>query len=200
MEISISIGKLLSVLSQVGADVPAFKLVDNSVYVSKLVDGIEYPTPTLVNDSLINSFMRGDIQTDSVIVKYDTTGTNLSVEFVTICGYKSKPIEWQITIICNVEWIPEPTQIVPFDRFAICQGYYWYFTHYHSGMWSNEYKRLCKMQQYYKPAASERMPSSPESATIYNQLEERNGYKPTGWIVLSDDDNCSDILLWNDAD
>jgi hypothetical protein len=87
-----------------------------------------------------------------------------------------------------------------FDRFAICQGYYWYFTHYHSGMWSNEYKRLCKMQQYYKPAVSERMPSSPESATIYNQLEIRNGYKPTGWMVLSDDDNCSDILLWNDAD
>ncbi len=200
MDCSIGTSKLLDVLSQIGANVPAFKLLDNSVYVSKLVDGIEYPTPTLVNDSLMNGFMRGDIQTDSVNVTYDTTGTNLSVEFVTVCGFKYKPIEWQITIICNVEWMPKPSITIPFDRFAIVDAYYWYFTHYHNGMHSPEYARLCKMQRYYKPSRFASMPSSVESATIYNQLQERNGYKPTGWIVLPDEDNCSDILLWNDAE
>lgn len=200
MDCNIGMSKMMDVLSKLGYSVPAFKMVDNTVYVSRLVDGIEYPTPTLVNDTLMDGFLRGEIQDNSHSVSYDTRGTNLSVEFATICGFKGKPIEWQITIECNVEWIPKPTQIVPFDRFAICQAYFWYLTHYYDGMWSNEYKRLCKMQTYYKPTSSERMPNSPESATIYNQLEIRNGYKPTGWMVLSDDDNCNDIVIWDDAD
>jgi len=178
-------------IAKAGRFAPEYILKDAVVYVFRVADGcMRYARKSVVNDAAIDN-----MQVDSFILNLDTDAGKLEIEFMSDIHND----EYETTIIADVEWIT-PTQIVPFDRFAICQAYYWYFTHYHSGMWSNEYKRLCKMQQYYKPAASERMPSSPESATIYNQLEERNGYKPTGWIVLSDDDNCSDILLWNDAD
>jgi hypothetical protein len=39
-----------------------------------------------------------------------------------------------------------------FDRFDIAEAYYLAFNHCHSGQWSNEYARLCKMQQYFKPS------------------------------------------------
>ena len=39
-----------------------------------------------------------------------------------------------------------------FDRFDICEAYYLYFCDWHNGQWSEEYKRLCKMQKYFKPS------------------------------------------------
>lgn len=92
---------MLDVLSKLDYSVPAFKMTENTVYVSKLIDGIEFPVPTLVNDSLMANFLRGDIQDDSSIVTYDTSIPELKVEFVSVCNSK----EWQITILCNVEWI-----------------------------------------------------------------------------------------------
>ena len=152
---------------------------------------MRYARKSVVNDASIDN-----MQLDSFIINHDVDAGKLDIEFMSSINDD----EYETTICASVEWMPKPTQIVPFDRFAICQAYFWYLTHYYDGMWSNEYKRLCKMQTYYKPALSERMPNSPESATIYNQLEIRNGYKPTGWMVLSDDDSCNDIVIWDDAD
>ena len=41
-----------------------------------------------------------------------------------------------------------------FDRFDICEAYYLALTHCHGGQWSDEYRRLCKMQTYFKPRSS----------------------------------------------
>ena len=40
-----------------------------------------------------------------------------------------------------------------FDRFDVAEAYYLALSHCHSGQWSKEYSRLCKMQQYFKPGA-----------------------------------------------
>lgn len=39
-----------------------------------------------------------------------------------------------------------------FDRFDIVEAYYLAFVDCHSGQWSREYARLCKMQKYFKPS------------------------------------------------
>ena len=180
------------VIAKAGHSVPAYTLKDSTVYVFRVVDGcMRYARKSVVNDASIDN-----MQLDSFIINHDVDAGKLDIEFMS----NINDDEYETTICASVEWMPKPTQIIPFDRFAICQAYFWYLTHYYDGMWSNEYKRLCKMQTYYKPASSERMPNSPESATIYNQLEIRNGYKPTGWMVLSDDDSCNDIVIWDDAD
>ena len=39
-----------------------------------------------------------------------------------------------------------------FDRFDIMEALYLYYTDWHNGQWSREYKRLCHMQKYFKPS------------------------------------------------
>lgn len=38
-----------------------------------------------------------------------------------------------------------------FDRFDIAEAHYLYYSHFHSGQWSDEYRRLCKMSEYFRP-------------------------------------------------
>lgn len=38
-----------------------------------------------------------------------------------------------------------------FNRFDICEAYFLFFSHYHSGQSSKLYKRLSKMSGYFKP-------------------------------------------------
>jgi len=38
-----------------------------------------------------------------------------------------------------------------FDRFDIVEAYYLAFSECHSGQWSKEYARLCKIMSYFKP-------------------------------------------------
>ena len=40
------------------------------------------------------------------------------------------------------------------DRFDICEAWYLALMYCHSGQWSREYARLCKMQRYFKPRPS----------------------------------------------
>ena len=37
-------------------------------------------------------------------------------------------------------------------RYDICEAYYLYLSEYHSGQWSKDYKRLSKMNKYFKPS------------------------------------------------
>lgn len=39
-----------------------------------------------------------------------------------------------------------------FDRFDIASAYYLALSHCHSGQWSVEYSRLCRMGRYFKPS------------------------------------------------
>ena len=39
-----------------------------------------------------------------------------------------------------------------YDKFDICEAYYLAFSHCHSGQWSIEYERLCRMGKYFKPS------------------------------------------------
>ncbi len=38
------------------------------------------------------------------------------------------------------------------DRFDIVEAYYSYYCDYHTGMWSDEYKRVCNILTYFKPS------------------------------------------------
>lgn len=179
-------------IAKAGRFVPAYTLNDATVYVFRVVDGcMRYARKSVITDIAIER-----MQVDSFILNVDADAGKLEMEFMS----EINGDEYENTIIANVEYHPQENAYIPFDRFAIVDAYYWYFTHYHNGMHSPEYARLCKMQRYYKPSSLASMPSSVESATIYNQLQERNGYKPTGWMVLPDEDNCSDTILWNDAE
>lgn len=53
---------------------------------------------------------------------------------------------------------------------AILVGGYWFFTDYHSGQWSQEYKALSMIGQIYTPGYSSLEDDSPEKA-VYEQLE-----------------------------
>lgn len=39
-----------------------------------------------------------------------------------------------------------------FDRFDICEAWYLALSHCHSGQWSTEYRRLCRMRKYFRPS------------------------------------------------
>jgi hypothetical protein len=38
-----------------------------------------------------------------------------------------------------------------FDRFDIVAAHYAFCSDYHSGQWSREYRRLCRIRRYYTP-------------------------------------------------
>lgn len=176
------------VIAKAGRFVPAFTLKDSTVYVFRIVDGcMRYARKPVINDAAI-----AGMQTDTFCINTDIDSGKLEMEFISSCNND----EYEITIIASVEYHPQEMPVIRPDRLAIIQAYYWYFTHYHSGMWSKEYQRLCKMQQYYKPAMSERMPESADAAVIYNQLENKAGYPATGWILTSDDGD--DIVIWDE--
>lgn len=37
------------------------------------------------------------------------------------------------------------------DRWDIVEGWYWFLTEYHGGQYSESYRRLCRLQEYYSP-------------------------------------------------
>lgn len=37
------------------------------------------------------------------------------------------------------------------DRFDIIEAHYAYYTENHGGLWSPEYRRLCRIGEYFKP-------------------------------------------------
>ena len=65
------------------------------------------------------------------------------------------------------------------NRFDICSAYYWFFTNYHEGQWSKEYKRLCKLTIYFKmgPLHNSIEDENMNTQDIYNSLVIRSGYE-----------------------
>jgi len=59
------------------------------------------------------------------------------------------------------------------NRLDIIEAYYAFFTDYHSGQWSREYQRLCKIGTYFTPGAGWQgfESLSEDGKNIYNRLE-----------------------------
>jgi hypothetical protein len=59
------------------------------------------------------------------------------------------------------------------DRFDIAAAYYLYYCDYHSGQWSPEYARLCRILRYFRPSPMveclDRL--SDNAQEIYHRLE-----------------------------
>ncbi len=61
-----------------------------------------------------------------------------------------------------------------FDRFDICEAYYLYFNNYHSGQWSDNYRRLCRMRRFFRPRHNLRVETLSENGRdIYHRLESK---------------------------
>ena len=67
----------------------------------------------------------------------------------------------------TVSSIPMPY----FNRFDIIEAHYRFCVHFHNGMWSKEYKRLCRIMRYYRPSLSGALSENGEE--IYNSLREK---------------------------
>lgn len=65
-----------------------------------------------------------------------------------------------------------------FDRLAIAEGLYWYYTYHHAGQNSDSYKKLCQASRLYKPGMYERGPTTEEAREVYSRkFEQDNGYQ-----------------------
>ena len=67
-----------------------------------------------------------------------------------------------------------------YDRFDICEAWYLALSHCHAGAFSPSYKRLCKMQRYFKPGQYDWRKLNNNARAIYhyacNRLLNRNKY------------------------
>lgn len=68
------------------------------------------------------------------------------------------------------------------DRFDIVAGHYMFCVHFHDGMWSALYRRLCRIQTYFTPSplwCNEH--DLPEGAkTVYDNLVSKYGQTHKG--------------------
>ena len=54
-----------------------------------------------------------------------------------------------------------------FDRFDIIDAWYMALSHNHAGQWSDSYRRLCKLLNYYKPGLnSDRLSALNDNARV----------------------------------
>jgi len=61
-----------------------------------------------------------------------------------------------------------------YNRFAIIDAHYWWNVNHHSGQWSPEYLRQCRISEYYSPSRLANGPEGENSQAIYDQLCVRN--------------------------
>lgn len=66
-----------------------------------------------------------------------------------------------------------------YDRFDIVTAHYLFYSHYHSGMFSTFYKRLCRILDYFKPSplmSYDIEMHEPNVQYIYQNLVEKHGF------------------------
>jgi len=67
-----------------------------------------------------------------------------------------------------------------FDRFDIVQAHRLYYSLYHEGQWSDGYRRLCRIDNYYTPGLVDmwgtKYDLNPNARAIYDNLVEKNGH------------------------
>ncbi len=60
------------------------------------------------------------------------------------------------------------------NRLNIIEAYYLFLSDYHEGQWSDKYRRLCRMNQYFKPGPLLKYESlSDDAKEIYDALVEK---------------------------
>jgi len=69
-----------------------------------------------------------------------------------------------------------------FDRFQIVLGHYVYYLENHSGQWSEEYERMCKISKYFSPgygynALNLDTEENEIALLVYNNLADKNNTK-----------------------
>jgi len=75
-----------------------------------------------------------------------------------------------------------------FDRFDIVSAYYVFFVQYHEGQWSDKYRRLCKIQSYFKPGVSVQNGELEDNALeIYKSLVDKDAKQSRVSDVYLDD-------------
>ena len=63
-----------------------------------------------------------------------------------------------------------------FDRFDICDAYYWFMANYHNGQWSKEYALSGTFHRLgFRPSPLAKGPDSENAQDIYNTLVETKG-------------------------
>ena len=67
-----------------------------------------------------------------------------------------------------------------FDRFDIVQAHRLYYSLYHEGQWSDGYRRLCRIDNYYTPGLVDmwgtKYDLNENARAIYDNLVEKNGH------------------------
>lgn len=59
------------------------------------------------------------------------------------------------------------------DRFDVLEAWYLYLCHHHEGQGSEKYRRLCKMEEYFRPRLNLRYENlTDEGKEIYDRLVE----------------------------
>ena len=62
-----------------------------------------------------------------------------------------------------------------YDRFDIVEAHYWYCVNYHTGQWSPEYARQCRIGRYFSPGLhGDRYPSTSNGRWIASLLVRRH--------------------------
>lgn len=68
-----------------------------------------------------------------------------------------------------------------FDRFDIVQAHRMFYRDYHEGQYSDSYRKLCRIDEYYQPSLSESWYNyedlNDNAKYIYDALVERHGYE-----------------------
>lgn len=59
------------------------------------------------------------------------------------------------------------------NRFDIVEAYYWWLVHHHDDQWSESYRRLCAIEDYFKPSLLSNGPSTDNAQAIYENLCEK---------------------------
>ena len=84
-----------------------------------------------------------------------------------------------------------------YDRFDICDGYYWWLADHHEGQASEQYKRLCKLDAYYTPHRLEHGPCDALSREVYDALCKRHGCKG---LCRAPEEEETEIYTWFERD
>lgn len=57
-----------------------------------------------------------------------------------------------------------------FNRYDICEAYYFFLSDTHTGQFSTKYKRLSKLTKYFKPSLLAKEPTTENAKEIYAEL------------------------------
>ncbi len=64
-----------------------------------------------------------------------------------------------------------------YNKFDIADAHYWWNTDHHDGQWSDSYRRLCRISEYFEPLTLAHGPGTENAQEIYDALCAKDGCK-----------------------